>query len=75
MPHKDVTIASIEAATPKEVAYERTNYLVTYGLHNPWTGWILRQDSRLLEKPQWMFAGWADDWTPAEEGDVWDGAS
>lgn len=64
-----LTLATIEREGEKrlKLALEELhgNYLARYGLHNPWTAWVLRHDSRQLEKPQ--ICAWANDYDYAPE--------
>ena len=61
MSTKIVTLWSIKRAAQVDLrrALElRGSYLETYGIHNPWTGWLTGQDSPLAEKRSADICGW-----------------
>lgn len=59
-----ITLASIEREGERQlrlVTDELWNcYLQRYGIHNPWTAWVIRRDARQLEKQQ--ICAWQNDY-------------
>lgn len=73
---RTLTLASIEADGAKRTASVieslRGCYVETYGIRNPWTAWLIRQNSRLAELKSADICGWQSDGDWLDDESDWE---
>lgn len=57
---EDMTAATLRSLRPTPRWQREPHYLGMYGIVNPWTAWIMRQDARLVERTSADLTGWQE---------------